>query len=269
MKFYLLLYITYLIVISLIKSEPTFEIIEVDNQNTLCDRENGYYQFHIIGEGLGFSGEIRITLPLESPEKCKAVCNVSSTDMFCTIDSFLYDLSGAKILKVFEEEPTFDNLKIINWKDHFKPEHTVLNSGTNCECYERIIPPDEEDVEKEIIFAAYDAKNIEVLGCFREKNNFSFELTKVEDEDTEYSSKDILKEDIYFDIQFKKPTDEKGKCVIDKKNKNGVYTVRCAISYGGEIEVGGEASSIVNIDEKKQKIVFRGLLIPPIKVDEC
>ena len=54
-----------------------------------------------------------------------------------------------------------------------------------------------------------------------------------------------------------------------KKNINGIYTVRCAIAYGGEIEVGIEASDTVKLNGKNLKIVIRGLLILTTIVDEC
>ena len=41
------------------------------------------------------------------------------------------------------------------------------------------------------------------------------------------------------------------------------------MKYGGEIEVGKEVSTTVEIKDKKYKIVFRGILIPPTIVDEC
>ena len=269
----LLLYIVFLSFISLIITEATFEIKDVIHTETQCDRKNGYFKFVIGGVGSGFTDEIRVTLPLESPKDCKAVCMVSEEKMFCTMDSFIYDLSGAKILKVFEEEPKFDNLKITNWAEHFKPEHRTLNSATNCESEERRVEPNPEDkdkdVVKELIFAAFDAKNIEVLGCFREQNHFSFELTQVNEEGDIVVSTEELKEDVYFEIQFEKPSKEKASCVIPKKNEKSVYKVKCTIDYGGEIEVGGEADGIVELKGKKYKIVFRGLLIPPTLVDEC
>lgn len=268
MKINILLYITFLSFISLILSEATFEIKEVIHMETQCDRKNGYFKFVIGGKGSGFTDEIRITLPLESPKDCKAVCMVSKEKMFCTMDSFIYDLSGAKILKVFEEEPKFDNLKITNWVEHFKPEHRTLNSATNCDSDERKVEPSEGT--DEFIFAAFEAKSIEVLGCFRDTNNFSFELTQVDEEgDKIVSTIDELKDDIYFEIQFKKPEKEKAYCVIPQKNVKGVHKVRCSLDYGGEIEVGGEAAGTVYLKGKKHKVVFRGLLIPPTVVDEC
>ena len=112
---------------------------------------------------------------------------------------------------------------------------------------------------EELIFTAYDDKNIEILRCFRNKNNFSFQLTLIKDEKN--TVEDSLSEDIYFEINFEKPKNEKSLCVIPKKNINGVYTVRCAIAYGGEIEVGIEASDTVKLNGKNLKIVIRGLLI--------
>ena len=270
MRNYLLYYITFISLISLVLNEATFEIKDVVHTETQCDRVNGYFKFVIGGVGSGFSDEIRITLPLESPKDCKAVCLVSEEKMFCTMDSFIYDLSGAKVLKVFEEEPKFDNLRITNWVEHFKPEHRTLNSATNCEAEDKTIEPGgpDEPVD-ELIFAAFDAKNIEVLGCFRDKNNFSFELTQVDEEVEKVVSTKELEEDIYFDIQFEKPSKEKAFCVIPQKNEKGVYKVRCSIDYGGEIEVGGEADGTFLLNGKQHKIIFRGLLIPPTVVDEC
>ena len=244
---------------------PTFTITGIYHMGTQCKREDGYFKFIIEGKGNGITTPIRITLPLLSPKDCKAVCMVSSDQMFCTMDALIYDLSGEKVLEVYEEEPIFNNLKILNWSEYFVQENRVLNSATNCIPDERKLDPDKE--EEEHIFAAYDAKEIEILGCFRNKNNFSFKLTKMKDDKT--ILQDSLTSDIYFEITFEKPDDEKALCVIPKISNNDVYTVRCAIDYGGEIIVGGEASGIVNLEGKKAKIVFRGLLIPPTVVDEC
>ena len=252
-------FIYFIIVTYIICNElPTFEITSIYHEQTRCDQEKGLFQFVILGKGNNIKDNIRITLSLKLPEDCKADCEVSSSEMFCTMDALAYDLSGEKRLEVFTEEPIFDNLKMINWSDYFSKVNPILNDATNCKSNER--PPEE------LIFAAYD-KNIEILGCFRNKNNFSFQLTKVKDDNT--IMKDPLEKDIYFDILFEKPENEKALCVIPKNGIGDVFTVRCALEYGGEIEIGKEASGTVILDNKKLKIVFRGLLIPPTVVDEC
>ena len=38
---------------------------------------------------------------------------------------------------------------------------------------------------------------------------------------------------------------------------------------GVEIEVGAESNGVAYIGEKKAKIVFRGILIPPTVIDQC
>ena len=265
MKMNLIKFIFYLTFLLQIKCDlPTFKITGVNDMQSRCDHEKGYFQFSLKGEGTGITDDLRITLPLKQPESCKAVCMVRKDEIFCTMDALIYDLSGTKILEVFEEEPEFDNLKMIDWEVYFTEDHRVLNSATNCEPNERQVDPEEGE---EQIFAAYDAKNIEVLGCFRNKNNFSFQLTKVKDDNI--IMKDPLEKDIYFDILFEKPGNEKALCVIPKNGIGDVFTVRCALEYGGEIEIGKEASGTVILDNKKLKIVFRGLLIPPTVVDEC
>ena len=258
-------YIIYMYIISLISCDiPSFEITEVYHTNTRCDRENGFIQFDIKGTGKNIKDEIRITLPVQSPENYKAVCIVNSTDIYCKMDALIYDLSGAQKLILFKEPPVFENFEISNWEEYFIEENLVLTSSTNCAPDERKEP---EEGEEEQIFAAYDAKNIEILGCFRNKNNFSFQLTKVKDGNNTLD--EFLNQDIYFEIFFEKPKNEKALCVIPKKSINNVHTVRCAIDYGGEIEIGGEADGTVMLDDKKYKIVFRGFLIPPTIVDEC
>lgn len=257
----LIIKIIYFYLLSNILCElPTFEIKQVHHESTRCDRQNGYFQFVIEGEGKGIEDTIRITLPLKSPPSCNAVCQVSSTEMFCTMDAKMYDLSGNKILEVFEEEPNLGNLKISNWEQYFIFERRILNHATNCDSSER-------KVEPELIFAAYDNKNIEVLGCFRNKNNFSFQLTKLKDEKT--ILQDDIEQDIYFEIFFEKPEKEKALCIIPEINDKGVYKVRCAMKYSGEIEVGKEATGTSKIKENNYKITLRGLLIPPTIVDEC
>ena len=261
-----IIYIIYLYLFSKILCDlPTFEIEVVHHESTKCDREKGYFQFIINGKGKGITEELRVTLPLKSPPSCNAVCEVSSTEMFCTIDAMMYDLSGAQIVEFLENEPNLENLKIPNWVEFFSHDNRILNHATNCESSERRPKPDEGE---EHIFAAIEEKNIEVLGCFRNKNNFSLKLTKIKGRKTS-----ILKDDpathVYFEIAFEKPKREKALCVIPEKDNKGIYKVDCAMKYGGEIEVGKEASGTVIIKDKKYKIVFRGILIPPTIIDEC
>ena len=45
--------------------------------------------------------------------------------------------------------------------------------------------------------------------------------------------------------------------------------VRCSMDYGGEILIGKDAYGSLELDDKKYKILFRGLLILQTKVDEC
>ena len=54
-----------------------------------------------------------------------------------------------------------------------------------------------------------------------------------------------------------------------KNDNNELYTVKCSMEYGGEIDIGAEANGIAYIGEKKVKIVIRGILIPPTVVDQC
>jgi hypothetical protein len=244
---------------------PTFEINGVKHTETRCDQEDGYFRFQLLGEGTGITEEVRITFPLKEPKDCYAVCYAKPTSMNCTMDSLIYDLSGAKILEVFPEEPTLEELQFVGWDKYFISENRVLNSATNCNPpANRKIDPKKED--EEIILAAYDAKNIEIFGCFRKKNNFGFQLSKMKDEKSELDSID---HDIYFEIKFKQPSNKSAFCVITKSEDKAKYKVRCSIDYGGEIEVGGEASGTVKLNNKKIKIVLRGLLIPPTVVDEC
>lgn len=258
-----------LFICSIICELPEFKVTGVYDMASMCVHEKGFYQFVILGQGSGITEPIRITLPLKDPETSKAVCFVYESSMNCTLDALMYDLRGETKLTVFEETPEFDNLKIVGWNETFTSDHIRINDATNCEPSERQIDPTKEDEEH--IFAAFDAKNIEILGCFRNKNNFSFKLTKIKNEKKEIEtlSEDSYDKDIYFEIKLKKPENINALCVIPKNNKNNVYTVRCAIEYGGEIEIGDETSGNALLGEKKVKIVLRGLLIPPTIVDEC
>ena len=262
MKLNVIIYIINLYLLSQILCDlPTFEIKQIHHESTRCEQQKGYFQFVLEGDGKGIQNTISITLPLKSPPSCNAECEVSSTEMLCKIDAKKYDLSGRKMVEVFENEPNFGNLKILNWEQYFIFERRIINHATNCDSSER---KDDPEKSEEYIF---EAKNIEILGCFRNKNNFSFQLTKIKDENT--ILQDDLDQDIYFEIIFEKPENEKALCVIPKKNDNGVYKARCAIKYGGEIIVGKEATGAVKKEEKTLKIVFKGSLIPPTNVDEC
>ena len=259
-----IIFISLLSILSLLNSLPTFEITEVSYTDVRCDYIKGYYQIKILGKGTGISDEVNITLPLESP--CDAACRVNSKEMFCTMDAYAHDLSGDKKVRVHEEEPTFNNLKISNWAEYFIPERRTLNSATNCWGDEdRIIDDDNDDKDdkEEQIYAVFESTNLEVLGCFRNKNNFSFQITLIKDE------KAILKgdpkEDIYFELPFDSPKDEKAICVIPKN----INKVRCSMDYGGKIILGRDVFASLELDDKKYKILFRALLISSIDVDEC
>ena len=213
----LILFIFYLSFISLIScGSPTFEIQEVNHISTRCDLVAGYFEFSFKGKGKNIEDPIRINLPLKSPKSSEAVCMVSSTDMFCSIDVFLYDSANpSQTVAVYEEEPIFDNLKIKNWADFFTPEKRVINHAMNCIPEERLLDPEEGD--ELYIFGALD-KNIDMLGCKENNNTFMFQmiLIKAKNQDSEIS----LEEDLNFEIYFKKPKDEKNTCFIPKKDKD-------------------------------------------------
>ena len=177
-----IIYISLLSILSLIYSIPTFEITEVSHTEVRCDYIKGYFQFKILGKGTGITDVINITLPLESP--CDAACQVNSEEMFCVMDAYAHDLSGDKKVIVKENEPTFNNLKISNWAEYFVPERRVLNSATNCWGDEYRIIEDDTDKEEQQIYAIYESTNLEVLGCFRDKNSFSFQIKIIKDEKT-------------------------------------------------------------------------------------
>ena len=130
----LILFIFYLSFISLISCwSPKFEIQEINHISTRCDLIAGYFQFSSKGKGKNFEDPIRINLPLESPKSSEAVCMISSTDMSCSIDVFLYDNTNpSQIVAVYEEEAIFGNLKIKNWVDFFVPEKRVINHAMDC-----------------------------------------------------------------------------------------------------------------------------------------
>ena len=258
-----IIYILLLSILSLIYTIPTFEITEISHTEVRCDYIKGYFQFKILGKGTGITDVINTTLPLESP--CDAACQVNSEEMFCTMDAFAHDLKGDKKVIVKENMPTFNNLKISNWAEYFVPERRVLNSATNCWGDGDEITEDDKDKDKEEqhIYAIYESTNLEILGCFRDKNSFSFQINMIKDE------KAILdgdpKEDIYFELPFESPKDEKAICVIPKN----INKVRCAMDYGGKIKLGNDVFANLELDKKKYKILFRGLLIPTTEVDEC
>ena len=256
-----IIYISLLSILSLINSILTFEITEVSHTEVRCDYIKGYFQFKILGKGTGITDVINITLPLESP--CDAACIVNSEEIFCAMDAYAHDLRGNKKVIVYEKEPTFNNLKISNWAEYFIQERRVLNSATNCWGDEDRIIEDDTDKEEQQIYAIYESTNLEVLGCFRDKNSFSFQINIIKDE------KAILdgdpKEDLYFELPFESPKDEKAICVIPKNNNK----VRCVMDYGGKITLGKDTFANLELDKKKYKILFRGLLIQTTDIDEC
>ena len=260
-----ILYFFYLSFISLIScGQPTFEIKEVNYALTRCNRNAGFFEFVFKGKGKNIEDSLRIALPLKSPASSKALCKVSSTDIICTLDVLLYDIiNPTQKVVIDEEEPIFDNLKITNWVDFFIPERRVINDEINCKSNEVIIDPEESD--ELYIFGSLD-KNIDILGCLKNKNNFIFKIILIKPNNPD--SEIILKEDLNFDIYFEKPKDEKINCLI-KNDNNKLYTVKCSMEYGGEIDIGAQANGIAYIGEKKVKIVIRGILILPTIVDQC
>ena len=129
-----------------------------------------------------------------------------------------------------------------------------------------IKPTNIDECTKKNLFASFEVEDIEILGCFRNKNIFNFIVTKEENENS--FLKDALEQDVYFEISFKRPKNETAFCVIPQNNKNDNYTVRCTMKYGGEIEIG-EANGLVNLEGKDHRIVIKGLSIPSTLVDEC
>ena len=255
-------YIIILFIISFINCEITFTISGVEDMQTMCDRIKGFFQFVIKGQASGISGQTKIIFPLKNPETCKAAeCIVDSAKMFCTMDANKYDLSGAKKVEVYEDEPKIDNFKFTNYAEYFKVENRIINDATNCKAEGNQGPGDDD---KEQIFAIFNIKNIQVLGCFRNKNNFYSQLDIIKDDRS--ILKDTLNQDIYFKLPLEKPKNENAFCVIPKKNIN---IVRCAIGYGGVIEVGKEFNSTVNIEGKDYPIIFKSSSIQPINIDEC
>jgi hypothetical protein len=254
----IIIYISLLSILSLINSLPTFEITGISHTDSRCDYIKGYFQIKILGKGSGITEKTEITLPLKSP--CDAACVVNSEEMFCTMDAYVNDLTGNKKVIVNENEPTFNNLKISNWAEYFIPERRTINDATNCWGDEDQIVPDNKD---EHIYVVYETRDLEILGCFRDKNNFSFHITKVKDEKAILQGD--LKEDIYFEFTFESPDDEKANCVIPKDEN----IARCTMDYGGKITLGDDFYGNLELKDKKYKILFRGLLIPPTTVDEC
>ena len=266
-------YIIILSIISFIKSEVTFTISAREDMQTMCDRQKGHFQFVLKGQASGISGQIKITFPLKYPETCKeAECTVDSTKMFCIMDAYKHDLSGAKKVEVYEDEPKIDNFKFTNYAEYFNVDRRIINHATNCVPDGKPGPgPDDDkdkdkdkDKEKEQIFAMFNIINIQILGCFRNKNNFHFQLNTIKDDKS--ILKDTLKQDIYFKLPFKKPQNENAFCVIPQEN---ISIARCSIGYSGEIEVGEEVNSTVNIDGKEYKIIFKSSSIKPITINEC
>jgi hypothetical protein len=278
MKMNFIIEIIILFFISFIKCEPSFTIREISHMETMCVLEKGYFQFVFIGSGSGISNGMKIILPLKSPETCKqAECTVTNDKMVCIMDAYRHDLSGNKVVEVYEEEPKINNFRIPNWKEYFVPERRYINHATNCvpngkpsDVPEVEVEEEEEEEEepvKENNFAQFEIKNIQILGCFRKKNNFYFQLSKIKDENSILS--DTLDQEIYFEMNLKKPKNEAAICVIPKKNKNEEFTLRCAMNYGGEIEILEEFNVTIKVEDKDLKIIFKGSSIKPTNIDEC
>ena len=221
-----IIYIFYLSFISLIScGSPTFEIQGVNHASTRCDRTAGFFQFLFKGKGKNIEDSVRITLPLKSPSLSKAVCLVSSTDMFCTLDVFLYNTTNPlERVEVYEAEPFFENLKIINWAKFFTLERRIINSAMNCRPNERIIDP--EEVEELYIFGILD-KNIDIFGCLNNKNNFIFQMALIRPKNPD--SEIYFEKDLKLEIYFEKPKNEKITCYIPKKANYGFYSVKCSM----------------------------------------
>ena len=160
MKMNLITYIILLFIIPFINSEIKFTITGVEDMQTMCDRQKGFFQFVIKGQASGISSKTNIIFPLKSPETCKAAeCIVDSEKMFCIMDANKYDLSGEKKVEVYEDEPEIDNFKFTNWKEYFRVENRIINDAKNCipDGKKPVGPDDGEDNDKQI-FAMFKSQ---------------------------------------------------------------------------------------------------------------
>ena len=254
-----------IIIITLItiytSQKPSFEIKKVIHEKSRCIYENSLYTFTFSGTATNITSPIKLYLHLLQPENYIAICVIdppsssedSTTTMDCTLDSLMYDLSGQKKVVVPLEEPIYDFIELKNWNKTFGIDTQVINSATNCD-------PGNFDG---FVFAAFDIKNINVLGCFRKKINFSFEVKKLR------SIKDLKDENLFFNILFENPQNEKAKCVVSLKN-NGKYVVNCELENSTLLEIGDVKGEIIGNDKLNGKIIWiRGGLKPFINLDSC
>ena len=244
-----------------LSSKPSFEITGVVDERSRCIKEKSIFTFTFSGVAINITSRIKLNLNLLEPKNYIATCVIDPPDsednityMNCVLDSLMYDLSGQKKVVVPLEEPTYDFIELKNWNKTFRSDTQCINSATNCKA-------DNVDF---YVFAAYDVKNINVLGCFRNKNNFSFEVKKVRSD-----KKNTTIENLFFTVKFEKPEDEKAKCVISLKN-NEKYMINCELEKNTLLEIGEVKGDIIGNDELEYKnIMIKGGLKPLANLDSC
>lgn len=242
-----------ILLISVISSAPTFTITGVDHVKTHCDYVTIMFHFTIMGQTSGIDSPISIIFTLAEPTY-PIPCTIDPkggdgyATMTCDMDGLVYDLGNQRLV-LTPQAPKIEGVEFLGWTDVFKPENLVINDNTNCK----------GDVSYDYAFATLSS-NINKVGCFREKNNFSFEVKKLRS----YDNDDPV---IFFNMNFTRPDDEIAYCAMPFDGTD-TFTVNCAIDYSGEIEIGNVHNTYQTKDGKDKVIFIRGENTAT-KLDEC
>ena len=92
-----------------------FTVESLENLETSCDTESGFYQFNIKGSfDQGLPLDLELELELESPKNAKANCRPASVGFNCFLNLLVNPITEKKIL-VTTKAPTSDNFNFTNW----------------------------------------------------------------------------------------------------------------------------------------------------------
>lgn len=233
--------------------QPVFEVIERENMKSQCDFETYIYHFSLRGKATGIITPLKFMLPIKNPNT-SVLCEIKpprgfngETSLECVIDGNVHTIDDVEIK---EEPPEIPEVKFSRWVNPKNNEH-VISNGVHCTGKNKY---------NYILLAL--SNNFTFVGCFRDKNNFSFDV--VEDRGDFENGQTV-----FFNMNFMMPDKEMAYCALPYVKGKEKLTVNCAIDYSGEIKIGDSHHSIITKSGDKKELLILGEFSGPFNFDKC
>lgn len=251
-------------------SIQVFNVTAVNYVEARCVYEESYYKFIINGLVSEIYEDINLDINLAEPAYTKAKCTIyapdypinstiASSEMFCTVDGSLYDLSGAQPIKLPKKLPNYEGLEINNWKSIFQGnEHGTITSSSNC-----------NSGSFNGVSLLGIPESIKFFGCFASRNNFSFDLKR-----SKGKLEEIKSDDFYFKLDLVQSdvpiTTDEVKCVIpvNEKKNDDIYTVSCSLALSGTLYLN-DIKIPMTVGTKERTVYILASSLPPISIESC